>query len=55
MSSVPVRLGLRDAERDDERQHRRLRGQVELALGERGQDRPLDADQRPDERVDDDE
>ena len=50
-----VRERLRDAEHDDERQHRGARGELELLLGDRRQDAALHADHRADERVDDDE
>jgi hypothetical protein len=50
---VGQRLG--HAEHDDERQHRRARGEVKLLLGDRRQDAALHADHRADERVDDDQ
>ena len=50
-----VRERLRHAEDDDEREHRGLRGEVKLLLGDRRQDAALHADHRADEGVDDDE
>ena len=46
---------LHDAEGRHERQGGALRGEAELPLREEGQDAPLQADHRADERVDEDE
>lgn len=46
---------LRDAEHDDERQDCRPRGKRKFLFGNRREDAALDADRRPNERVDDDQ
>ena len=50
-----VRQRLRDAEGDDERQHRRARGELEVVAADERQRRALEADHRADEGVDGDE